>query len=578
MRSLKTKLILIICIIITISMGIICVTSYLKTSNSTELLIEELSQEKVNSDVQALKEYFVSKFGIVQIRNNTLMDLEKKPIEYSNKDISTIAKKHNTEMSILIYDGTDLVRFCTSITDKDGNHISDTKLENSKDIIARLKKKGKFNGIVTIEEKKYIACYEIIRDNVGDLVGAYFAAQPLEEVNKIQSNALTSLAITQFSLTVVFLLIAIILIAAVSKALLKGLEKTTEASKRLQNLDISQDLPENLISMNDEVGEVAKSLQVAIDTIREFINNSKNISSNVYNSTNIMLEDMSDINTSAGEVANVVAQIAEGATNQAKDTEKGNMQIDELGNYIMESQDQINVVNNLMDEVNNLKNDGIKSINKLTKETEETLIATNTIQNIILETNNKSNDIQKATDMIKEIAEQTNLLALNAAIEAARAGEEGKGFAVVADQIRTLAEEADRFSGQIQVIVGGLSKITQTAVNTMTEMQKTMDSHSLGVKDSASKFEGISNSIEKTINAMDALTSITNEISTRKESIIEIMQNLSAISEENAASTEEVSATVDEQSNSISNFNAKLSDIQALVTEMNDNLTKFKVE
>lgn len=578
MRSLKSKLVLIICIIITISMGIICVTSYLKTSNSTELLIKEQSQEKVNSDVQALKEYFTANFGIVQIRNNTLMDLQKKSIEFSNKDIEKIAKNHNTEMAILTYDGTDLVRFCTSMTNSKGEYLQNTKLENSKELIQQLKSKGKFNGIVTIEDKEYIACYEIIRDNVGNLVGAYLAAQPLEEVNKIKSESLTSLAITQFSLTVVFLLISIVLIFIVSKALLKGLEKTTEIAKRLQNLDISQNLPEYLILMKDEVGEVARSLQVAIDTIREFINNSKDISSNVYTSTNNMLESMSNINASAGEVANVVAQIAEGATNQAKDTEKGNMKIDELGDYIIESQDQINVVNNLMDEVNNLKNDGINSINKLTKETEETLIATNTIQNIILETNNKSNDIQKATNMIKEIAEQTNLLALNAAIEAARAGEEGKGFAVVAEQIRTLAEEADRFSGQIQVIVGSLSKITQTAVNTMEEMKNTMDSHSLGVKDSASKFEGISNSIEKTINAMDALTSITNEISTRKESIIEIMQNLSAISEENAASTEEVSATVDEQCNSISNFNAKLGDIQTLVTEMNDNLTKFKVE
>lgn len=578
MRSLKSKLVLIICVIITISMGIICVTSYLKTSNSTELLIKEQSQEKVNSDVQALKEYFTANFGIVQIRNNTLMDLQKKSIEFSNKDIEKIAKNHNTEMAILTYDGTDLVRFCTSMTNSKGEYLQNTKLENSKELIQQLKSKGKFNGIVTIEDKEYIACYEIIRDNVGNLVGAYLAAQPLEEVNKIKSESLTSLAITQFSLTVVFLLISIVLIFIVSKALLKGLEKTTEVAKRLQNLDISQNLPEYLILMKDEVGEVAKSLQVAIDTIREFINNSRDISSDVYTSTNNMLEAMSNINASAGEVANVVTQIAEGATNQAKDTEKGNMKIDELGNYIVESQDQINVVNNLMDEVNNLKNDGINSINKLTKETEETLIATNTIQNIILETNNKSNDIQKATNMIKEIAEQTNLLALNAAIEAARAGEEGKGFAVVAEQIRTLAEEADRFSGQIQVIVGNLSKITQTAVNTMEEMKNTMDSHSLGVKDSASKFEGISNSIEKTINAMDALTSITNEISTRKESIIEIMQNLSAISEENAASTEEVSATVDEQCNSISNFNAKLGDIQTLVTEMNDNLTKFKVE
>lgn len=59
---------------------------------------------------------------------------------------------------------------------------------------------------------------------------------------------------------------------------------------------------------------------------------------------------------------------------------------------------------------------------------------------------------------VKNIARQTNLLAINAAVEAARAGTAGKGFAVVAGEVRQLSLHSNKFSDQIDVAVGNISK------------------------------------------------------------------------------------------------------------------------
>lgn len=67
-----------------------------------------------------------------------------------------------------------------------------------------------------------------------------------------------------------------------------------------------------------------------------------------------------------------------------------------------------------------------------------------------------SNNITSELTGIFEISSQINLLALNASIEAARAGEQGRGFSVVAEEVRKLSEQ------------------TETALNSVTQVQKTL--------------------------------------------------------------------------------------------------------
>jgi methyl-accepting chemotaxis protein len=81
-----------------------------------------------------------------------------------------------------------------------------------------------------------------------------------------------------------------------------------------------------------------------------------------------------------------------------------------------------------------------------------------------------SAEIGSVVKLITSIAEQTNLLALNATIEAARAGDAGKGFAVVAGEVKELARETARATGDIASRVASIQAMTTDAVTAISSI------------------------------------------------------------------------------------------------------------
>jgi methyl-accepting chemotaxis protein len=161
-------------------------------------------------------------------------------------------------------------------------------------------------------------------------------------------------------------------------------------------------------------------------------------------------------------------------------------------------------------------------------------------------------EINAVVDLITAIAQQTNLLALNATIEAARAGDAGRGFAVVAGEVKDLAQETSRATGDISAQVESIQQGTANAVHAIDGIQEII---------------GRINEYQMTIAAaVEEQTATTTEMSRSVGEAAGGVERIAASVNAVAQSAENSARLVGESQSQVHELNVMATDLRGLVS------------
>lgn len=379
----------------------------------------------------------------------------------------------------------------------------------------------------------------------------------------------------------VLVLIMILIKLMIDNMVSKPLLLVSTVFKKIANYDLNTEAErvwaKKWINNNDEIGVMIRSALLTVDNLKSIVTNIGSHASNTAATAEELTSMAQSTNETAAEVASAVENIAEGATAQANDTGMVAQNVEENSNYLHEMVDMLEELARATSEIEAKKSEGKTALEGIFRLTDSSKNEAVFVNQIILETNDGAENIFQASEMIQSIADQTNLLALNAAIEAARAGEAGKGFAVVAEEIRKLAEDSTRFTGEIRVIIDALKEKAQSAVDRMQEVGKIVEEQDRQTRVTEEKFNEIERAIEKSGQIVEKISKNSRSIEEKNAEIVGVIQNLSAIAEENAATTEQAAASVESQTQSINDISQASVNLAEIASELQNEVSHFKL-
>lgn len=565
--KLKTKILLLVLLPIliigaaTYIVGSIRITSVTKDIVRNELEgIAELTRD--DCSLPSGNAFFVDESG--NLWNGKTLNVSE-----STETFDQVKSVSGVEITLFYGD----TRYVTTVLDESGKRVLGTKASDA--VIEKVLNGGEsyFAENVDVVGEKFFAYYLPLYNDASEKpAGMVFAGMSQEKL-QAEINAIL------FGLMGIILVVALICaIAAVIVAgrIVKGVKSGVAVVHEVAQGNLGVQVDESKIG-KDEVGDMLRNVVILknelIDVVSDIVDKSHSLTA----AAQALNGEAQDTRNTVEQVEKAMAEVADGATSQAEETQKATENVIVIGNMVEETSKEAESLNQNAGEMRRMGEQANATLGELEEINAKTKEAIDVIYQQTNTTNESAMKIREATTLITSIAEETNLLSLNASIEAARAGEQGRGFAVVAGQIQKLAEQSNESARAIEAIIDELITDSEKAVATMDDVRQIMNEQSEKVDATGKMFAEVMDGIGHSINGVTTIAEHTANMDEARIRVVDIVQNLTAIAEENAASTEETSASATEVNNIVANISESAAELNEIASALQASVSFFKV-
>ena len=556
-KSIKARLLFSSVLGALLGMVIIVLITLNSSRNSSLSLVKDYLYDLTQSNGKIL-EYLIEDFGVKAQSSDHLARV------YQGVSIENMSSSYAYVVSA---DGTMLYH---PSADKIGKPVENVVV---KDICEKLSRNITVQPAVVVYDFKgttKVASYYVTNDKSMMLILT---------VDQDDAFAATHKMVTIASVAGLFCLILCGLVGLFfAHRIVKPIFKLASVVGSISNLDLTEHPEEaELVKRTDEIGYMSKSIRAMRIALADVVNNLKELSQTLFAASDSLNSNIINTNTSVEQVEQAVNDIASGATSQAGDTQTATENVVDIGQMISDAGVRSESLKKSMDVIKTNNNTIISTLNELDRINAETKSSIDDIYEQTNITNKSAQKIREVTGIIGSIAEETNLLSLNASIEAARAGEAGRGFAVVAAQIQKLAEQSNESAKQIEDISNLLIDDSDKTVEIMKQVKEVIYKQSNHVDEISRIFNVFNSELASAFDAIDNINGSIQDMDDSRVSVVDVVQNLTAIAEENAASTQQTSASMTEVRNIIEDITDNVNKLHEIADTLNEDINMFTV-
>ena len=464
-------------------------------------------------------------------------------------------------------------RRMTTLIDSKGERMIGTKVtaQNVLDVLDS--GNDCYSSNLRIDKKDYYGYYTPLKNSDGKIVGMVFTGRNAADVKDEIGNIIKQVVIA----IIVFSVISCIIGFTLSGKVSNKMNMLAEDINQIADGYLTREVSYVLLKRPDEIGNIARNVSDLKDKLAEVIGNTKTLADKIKASGYDLASSASGAAEASSQVVSAVEDITRGSLSQAESVQTSSENTNQIGEDIDGITDNIHTLNDLVDSMKEASDRAMIAMEDLLAQNGDVTDAVSSIRGVIENTANSVQEISQMTQIISEIADQTNLLSLNATIEAARAGESGRGFAVVASEISNLATQSQEAVVKIEEVTQKLVEDSISSVETVDSLVSEFETQSDKIMLTRDDMSVLSENATKVQNSVSDTGDKADTINVTKESLINIMEDLSAISEENAASTEETNASMEELNSTFQVISQNAVSLQTIAEQLRKKIAYFKL-
>ncbi len=424
-----------------------------------------------------------------------------------------------------------------------------------------------------IQGSPYLTDYIPLKNSEGQNIGMLFMG-----INKTPYNKkINSLILGNLIIGIILCAITLIILTLSVRSISGNINKVVKQLSHLEAKDFSLSCDNNLCNRKDEIGELARGLQVMQESMISILSQVDTLTKGVRQQAKSLAITSQKLSDHSEKVVATTQEITISVTNESEDMLSINDSMLNLAANISTLSHSMKNIDAHSTEIGSLS---ISSKAQMDTTLHSIHAFSQSFTNYVEKMHHFEENITKISEItqtIDTIADQTNLLALNAAIEAARAGESGKGFSVVAEEIRKLAEESRNSVQDIEHIITSLLQTAKELANNTLHMSQNLTEQVGNIESNTTVFQNIATSIDAIIPEIKTVNSETNEMDTKKTGIVEKINHTSSISQGIAAACEEVASSTEEVNAVVEEVSSLSSELDAITSALNKELSLFKL-